>query len=52
MVNETQKPLIKLLARHGIESIPPKLRNRLTLSGGFHCVSLDVRRKGILEDYS
>jgi glycine amidinotransferase len=52
VVNETQKPLIKLLARHGIESIPLKLRNCLTLSGGFHCVSLDVRRKGILEDYS
>jgi glycine amidinotransferase len=52
VVNETQKPLISVLARHGIESIPLKLRNCLTLSGGFHCVSLDVRRKGILEDYS
>jgi glycine amidinotransferase len=52
VVNETQKPLIKLLAKYGIESVPLKLRNCLTLSGGFHCVSLDVRRRGILEDYT
>ncbi len=52
VVHEAQKPLIKLLARHKIESIPQKLRHTRTLSGGFHCVTLDIRRQGVLEDYS
>lgn len=52
VVNDTQVPLIKFLEKHGIETIPLKLRNCLTLSGGFHCVSLDVRRRGDVEDYS
>jgi len=52
VVNEAQLPLIKVLEKHGIDTIPLPLRNCITLSGGFHCVSLDVRRKGSLEDYS
>ncbi len=52
MVAEPQKPLIRLLERNGINVIPLKLRHCLTMSGSFHCVTLDVRRKGTLEDYS
>jgi len=52
VVNEAQKPLIKLLTQHKIETIPLKLRHTRTLSGGFHCVTLDIRRRGVLEDYS
>lgn len=52
VVGAAQKPLIKLLKKHGIDSIPLHLRNCITLSGGFHCVSLDIRRKGSLENYS
>jgi len=52
VVNELQRPLIKELDRHGVEALPLKLRHARNLSGGFHCVTLDVRRKGILEDYS
>ena len=52
VVNQAQVPLIKLLEKHGIDTIPLPLRNTITLSGAFHCVSLDVRRKGTLEDYS
>jgi glycine amidinotransferase len=51
VVNEAQKPLIKVLAKHGIETIPLKLRHTRTLSGGFHCVTLDIRRRGVLENY-
>jgi len=51
VVNELQVPLMKVLAKHGIESIPLKLRHTRTLGGGFHCVTLDVRRRGTLEDY-
>lgn len=52
VVNGFQKPLIDLLAKHRIETIPLSLRHCLTLSGGLHCVTLDVRRRGKLEDYS
>jgi len=27
------------------------MRQALTLSGGFHCVTLDTKRKGTLESY-
>jgi glycine amidinotransferase len=52
VVNELQAPLIRDLESHGVEAIPLPMRQARTLSGGFHCVSLDVRRSGSLEDYS
>jgi glycine amidinotransferase len=52
VVNDAQLPLIKALQRHKIESIPLRFRHTRTLGGGFHCVTLDVRRRGTLEDYS
>jgi N-dimethylarginine dimethylaminohydrolase len=51
IVDENQTPLIKELARYGIESLPMKMRHSRTLSGGFHCVTLDLRRKGELQNY-
>lgn len=44
--------LIKLLEKHGIDTVPMKLSHARTLGGGFHCVTLDVRRKGKLEKYN
>lgn len=52
VVNELQGPLIRELERHGVEIVPLPMRHARTLSGGFHCVSVDVRRRGTLEDYS
>ena len=52
VVNEVQEPLIRLLESHGIDTIGVPLRHCRTLSGGLHCVTLDVRRRGALEDYS
>jgi N-dimethylarginine dimethylaminohydrolase len=52
VVNELQVPLIRELERHGVEVLPLRTRHARTLSGGFHCVSLDVRRAGSLEDYA
>jgi len=52
VVNELQLPLIKELESHGVEVLPLKMRHARNLSGGFHCVTVDVRRKGQLEDYS
>lgn len=45
IVDENQKPLMKELKKHGIESIPMKMRHARTLGGGFHCVTLDLKRK-------
>lgn len=51
IVDAHQAELIALLARHRIEAIPVESRHGRLLGGGFHCVSLDVRRRGPLEDY-
>jgi len=45
MVEEHQVSLMNLLSKYGIESIPVKLRHARTLSGGPHCITLDVIRK-------
>lgn len=52
VVNDLQRPLMKELDKHGVEVLPLKMRRARDLSGGFHCVSVDVRRRGSLEDYS
>lgn len=44
--------LVRMLERAGISTIPLRLRHARALGGGFHCVSLDIRRDGGLEDYS
>ena len=58
MVNEglaigdaAQTPLIRELGRFNVEVIPLSLRHARTLAGGFHCVTLDVRRRGELQSY-
>ena len=45
ILDENQLPLIKTLAKYKIESIPMKLRHSRILGGGFHCVTLDIKRK-------
>jgi N-dimethylarginine dimethylaminohydrolase len=51
VVDKDQTALIKLLEKHGLDVIPLKLRHSKMLGGGFHCVTLDIRRKGTLESY-
>jgi N-dimethylarginine dimethylaminohydrolase len=51
VVDRDQTALIRLLERHGLDVIPLKLRHSKMLGGGFHCVTLDVRRRGTLERY-
>jgi len=51
VVDKDQTALIKLLEKHGVDVIPLKLRHSKMLGGGFHCVTLDVRRKGKMERY-
>ena len=46
-----QEPLMRVLEKHGIDCVPVQFRHAMTLSGGLHCATLDLRRKGTLEDY-
>lgn len=52
VVDKHQTHLINALEKNGIQTIPLLLRHGRTLGGGFHCITLDVRRKGKLEDYA
>jgi len=45
IVDEKQKPLINTLEQYKIESIPLSMRHARTLGGGFHCVTLDLKRE-------
>ena len=46
IIDSDQTHLIPLLKKIGIDSIPMKLSHSRTLGGGFHCVTLDLRRQG------
>ena len=51
IVERRQVSLIRELEKRGIDVMPLQIRHARTLGGGFHCVTLDVRRKGTLETY-
>lgn len=51
VVDRDQLHLIKLIEKHGIDVVPLKLRHSKMLGGGFHCVTLDIRRRGELNSY-
>ena len=51
IVGKDQISLIKVLESKGFTVIPMPMRHARTLSGGFHCATLDLRRSGSLEDY-
>ena len=51
VVDSDQTQLIRLLESKGLNVAPVKLRHSRMLGGGFHCVTLDVRRRGTLEGY-
>ena len=49
--DSAQEPLMRELDKWGINSVPVRFRHAMTLSGGIHCATLDLRRKGTLESY-
>jgi N-dimethylarginine dimethylaminohydrolase len=51
VVDQGQTALIKLLEKQGLDVIPLKLRHSKMLGGGFHCITLDIRRTGTLQRY-
>jgi N-dimethylarginine dimethylaminohydrolase len=51
VVDQDQTVLIKLLEKQGIDVIRLKLRHSKMPGGGFHCITLDIRRTGTLQQY-
>jgi hypothetical protein len=45
IIDAAQTELINILKSKGIDSIPLTLSHSRTLGGGFHCVTLDTRRR-------
>ena len=45
IIDAAQTQLINILKTKGIDSIPLTLSHSRTLGGGFHCVTLDTRRR-------
>jgi N-dimethylarginine dimethylaminohydrolase len=45
IIDAAQTRLIEILKSRGIDSIPLTLSHSRTLGGGFHCVTLDTRRR-------
>ena len=52
IVGEDQTNLIRVLENKGFTVATVKMRHAQTLSGGLHCTTLDLRRRGELEDYT
>jgi glycine amidinotransferase len=51
IVEKNQEPLIKALKSWGFKPIPCSFEAYFPFLGAFHCATLDVRRKGILQSY-
>ncbi|WKU03687.1 scyllo-inosamine-4-phosphate amidinotransferase [Micromonospora sp. HUAS LYJ1] len=51
VVDRDQAPLIRLLEKNGLDVLSLKLRHSRMLGGGFHCTTLDTRRRGAMESY-
>ncbi len=51
IVDPMQTTLVRELEKRKVNILPLRLRHARTLGGGFHCVTLDVRRSGVLETY-
>jgi hypothetical protein len=51
VVDRNQPSLIKLLEKRGFDVAPLKLRHSKLLGDGPHCVTLDIRRRGVLQRY-
>ena len=51
VVNSHSDYLFEVLKKHNLEPIVCPLRHRFFFDGGWHCLTLDVKRKGGQIDY-
>lgn len=52
LVEESETDLIRDLEAAGFTPIPCRWRHGRLIAGSFHCMTLDIRRSGTLQDYS
>lgn len=52
MVEASETELMKDLQANGFTPVPCRWRHGNLIGGGFHCMTLDIRRRSTLEDYS
>ena len=52
LVDDREPELMSLREGRGFTPIPCRWRHGRLIGGGVHCRTLDVRRRGTLEDYS
>ncbi|MGW0811517.1 hypothetical protein [Nonomuraea sp. NPDC002799] len=51
LVERQDEPMIKVMQKFGFTPILCNFRNFNSFGGSFHCATLDVRRRGVLESY-
>lgn len=51
MVNNYNKQVFEFLHQHGIEAIVAPFRHRFFWDGGIHCITSDLYREGVAEQY-
>jgi glycine amidinotransferase len=51
VVEKNEKTLIMMLTDWGLDVIGVEFRNVMRFGGAFHCVTCDVRRRGVLQSY-
>ena len=51
VVEAQDEPMIAAMRSFGLEPIPVPFRNFNSFGGSFHCATLDVRRRGVLQSY-
>jgi glycine amidinotransferase len=51
IVEESQHSMIRVLKQHGFKPIPCAFANYMPFGGAFHCATLDIRRRGVLQSY-
>lgn len=51
IVEKHEESLIKALKEWGFKTIVCNFRNFNTFGGSFHCATLDIRRRGVLQSY-
>lgn len=51
IVEENQEPMIRALKEWGFKPIPCPFEDYYPFMGGFHCATLDIRRRGELKSY-
>ena len=51
IVEKNEETIIKALKNFGLKPILCSFRNFNTFGGSFHCATLDIRRRGVLQSY-